>query len=116
MYAEYFRAMGLLVSEVARPEDALKRADVISPDVVVAVFAPDNGPSIVGELRRLLDPATSIIVASGREDRERARDAGADSFLLKSAPPSEVLYEVQRALILRRSGRRLPWNWREKPG
>jgi hypothetical protein len=34
--------------------------------------------------------------------------AGADSVLLMPAPPDEVLYEIQRALILRRSGRRLP--------
>src|SRR5688572_1569777 len=88
VYAEYFRAVGLLVSEAARPEDALKQFDVITPDVVVAVFAPDNGPSVVRELRRLVDHATSIIVASRREDCEQAHNAGADSFLPKSAPPS----------------------------
>lgn len=115
VYAEYFRANRLLVSEAARLEDALKQADLVPPDVIVTVFAPHNGPSVVRELRSRVDHATSIIVASGREDCEQAHEAGADSFLLKSAHPSKVLYEVHRALILRRSGRRLPWNWRERP-
>jgi hypothetical protein len=44
-------------------------------------------------------------------DREAARSAGADLFLLGSALPSALVFEVHRALILRRTGRRLTWNW-----
>jgi CheY-like chemotaxis protein len=44
-------------------------------------------------------------------DRETARAAGADTYLMRPALPSALVFDVQRALILRRSGRRLSWNW-----
>jgi hypothetical protein len=59
----------------------------------------------------MADHATSIIVASVPERRDTARRQGADSFLPISGPESDLLYEIHRGLILRRSGRRLPWNW-----
>ena len=107
VYTEHLRANGLLVYEAAHPEDA----DLIAPDVVVTVWSRDGSPSVIRELRNRLDQATSIIVvstATSREDRRAAHEAGADSVLRMPAPAGEVLYEVQRALILRRSGRRLP--------
>ena len=75
------------------------------PDVVV-VSNPLESESLQ-ELRRRADDATSIIIV-GRDNREReaARRSGADSFLPATA---DVLYEIHRALILRRSGRRLRW-------
>ena len=106
-----FRATGLIVYHYQEPAHALARLQQIAPDVIVAVLAAHESPSILRELRGLADHATSIIAASVPEQREAARKAGADSFLLKSAPPSDLLYEIRRALILRRSGRRLPWNW-----
>ena len=118
MYGDYFRAHGLSVADAAAPEIAFKHLDSIDPDVVVTdVVFPESafrGRECVEPLRARLDPATSIIVVSGfarQEDREEARAAGADLYMLKPALPSAVLYEVRRALILRRSGRRLGWNW-----
>lgn len=111
VYADGFRASGLFVIEAAHPEKALTLADATAPDVVVTVLVSAIGPSVVRELRRRVDHATSIIATSTVEHRQAARDAGADSFLLRSASPSEVLYEIHRALLLRRSGRRLPWKW-----
>lgn len=108
--ADHFRTNGLFVYEAECAEDAVHRVDDIPPDVVVAVLGQDNDPSVIRELRSAVDYATSIIVIADLNDREEAQRAGADSLLLKSALPSEVLYEVRRALILRRSGRRLPWN------
>src|SRR5688572_26932546 len=105
-YTEHLRANGLLVFEAARPEEV----DTVAPDVVVTVFSPDSGSSLIRDLRNRVDHATSIIVISsttGHEDRRAAHRAGADSVLM-APPPDEVVYEVQRALILRRSGRRLP--------
>lgn len=110
MYDEFFRTTGLFVTATARVEDAMKQAGIISPDVVMILPGSGIGVSVVSDLRPLVDHATSIIVAAGPEDCEPAYHAGADSFLLKSTSPSDVLYEVHRALILRRSGRRLPWN------
>jgi hypothetical protein len=83
----------------------------MAPDVIVAMLPAHESPSIVPALRGLADHATSIIVASVPEQRDTMRREGADSFLLNSVPASELLYEIHRALILRRSGRRLPWNW-----
>ena len=109
-FADHFRTDGLFVHAAERAEDAVQQIDDIAPDVVVAILGQDNGPSVVRELRSSVDDATSIIVIADLNDLEEAQHAGADSFLLKSALPSEVLYEVRRALILRRSGRRLAWN------
>jgi DNA-binding NarL/FixJ family response regulator len=106
------RTHGLVVYRCDEPAQALTPFQDIPPDVVVALLSGDESPSLLPELRGLADHATSIIVvASVPGQREAARKAGADSFLLKSAAPSELLNEIHRALILRRSGRRLPWNW-----
>ena len=108
---DLLRANGLIVYQCQEPAHAVKQFHDVAPDVVVAVLSADTRPSIITELRGVADHATSIIVASVSEQREAARHGGADSFLLNSARPSDLLYEIQRALILRRSGRRLPWNW-----
>jgi DNA-binding NarL/FixJ family response regulator len=105
------RANGLIVHESYERAQAVNQVQHLAPDVVVAVLSADATLSIIPELRGVADHATSIIVASAPEQRDAARRAGADSFLLNSARPSDLLYEIQRALILRRSGRRLPWNW-----
>ena len=107
---DLLRASELIVYHSQEPASALKQF-AQAPDVVVAVLASHDCPSIVPGLRDSADYATSIIVASVLEAREAARVAGADSFLVNSAPPADLLYEIRRALILRRSGRRLPWNW-----
>ena len=52
------------------------------------------------------DPGIQLVVGRFRHDYSQT-EAGADSVLLMPVLPGEVLYEVQRALILRRSGRRL---------
>ena len=107
---DLFRANGLTVHHCHESEQALKQFQDTGADVIVVLSARDSG-SIVPALRGLADYATSIVVASVPEDRDDARRAGADSFLLNSARPADLLYEIHRALILRRSGRRLPWNW-----
>lgn len=117
--AEYFRAHELLVYDTAHPDAALERLDSVTPDVVVVFFDVGVGdPSVVRALRSRMDEATSLIIVSDgdtRQEREQHRAAGADSFLSHPTHPDEILYEIRRALILRRSGRRLPWNWREEP-
>jgi DNA-binding NarL/FixJ family response regulator len=107
---DFLRENGLVVYHCRELADALKQCQRVAPEVIVAVLPAHNSPSIVPALRDLVDRATSIIVASVPEDRDALRRAGADSFLLSSAPPADLLYEIHRALILRRSGRRLPWN------
>ena len=104
------RANQLTIHHCHEPDQALKQFEDVAPDVVVAVLGAHDSVSIVPDVRDLADPATSIIVVSVPAQREAARKTGADSFLLHSAVPSALLYEIHRALILRRSGRRLPWS------
>jgi two-component system, cell cycle response regulator DivK len=122
MYAEYLRDAGLIVHAIADPAVALGLLPAISCDVVITdlVFAPGaiSGTAFTREVRGRLDPSTSIIVVSGcvrQEDRDGARQAGADLFLVKPALPSAVLFEVRRALALRKLGRRIEWNWHDLP-
>jgi DNA-binding NarL/FixJ family response regulator len=108
---DLLRANGLIVYHCSEGAQALTQFQHVAPDVVVAVLPDRDSASIVPGLRDLADHATSIIVASVAQEREAARKEGADAFLLNSASPDDLLYEIHRALILRRSGRRLPWNW-----
>jgi DNA-binding response OmpR family regulator len=107
---DLLRANGLMVYHSHELAQALQQFQQIAPDVVVVVVPAHDSRTIVPALRGLADHATSIIVASAPEEREAARKAGADSFVSTSAPAADLLYEIHRALILRRSGRRLPWN------
>jgi CheY-like chemotaxis protein len=123
VYAALLNGHGHTVVEAATPEHALRiLADGHAPDVVVTdiAFAGSAiaGTSFIADVRVRIDDATSIIVLSAyvrADDRSDARAAGADLFLMKPAVPTAVLFEVQRALILRRSGRRLAWNWAPRP-
>jgi len=120
MYGDYLRANALIVSDADTPERALRTLDSVDPHVIVTDFvflqSSYDGPGLLRELRTRVDSATSIVVVSGlvrQEDRAEARAAGADLYLVKPVLPSALLYEVRRALLLRRSGRRLSWNWRD---
>lgn len=121
-YSNVLRERGLAVLEATLPEDALGLLDTHQPDVIVTdmVFRDSliDGLAFVRQVRSRSDEATSIVVLSRyvrADDREDARAAGADIYLMKPALPTALLFEVQRALILRRSGRRLPWNWGHRP-
>jgi DNA-binding response OmpR family regulator len=107
VHEEHFRATGLIVFEAASAEDAMRQIDRVLPDVVVSVLGSSHDVSVIRDLRSRVDDATSIIVVCSLEDGDQAREAGADSCLSNAALPNEVLYEVHRALILRRSDRRL---------
>lgn len=107
---ELLRADGLIVHHCRDTGEAVEQLQQMSPDVIVAVVPPHHSGASVPRLRAMADHATSILVASSPDAREEARTAGADAFLVNSAAPADLLFEIHRALILRRSGRRLPWN------
>jgi DNA-binding NarL/FixJ family response regulator len=108
---DLLRVNGLIVYDCDELAGAVDHLRHVSPDVIVVVLPASATASIVAALRSLADRATSIIATSVPAQRDAALHAGADSFLLNSAEPSDLLYEIHRALILRRSGRRLPRNW-----
>jgi two-component system response regulator MprA len=115
----YWRKHGLTVADAQHPEDALGLLDDFTPDVVVTDIAFREGdvdaPEFIHALRDRLDTSTSILVVSRyarEEDRERARRAGADVYVIKPVLPHSLLNMIRNALTLRLRGRRLPWNWR----
>jgi DNA-binding NarL/FixJ family response regulator len=75
--------------------EAVKLAQTLRPDVVLLdVNMPlMDGVTALSELR-LLVPDARVILLTGTEstsEREAARRAGADAFLLKSVPPETLL-------------------------
>src|SRR3954451_15942830 len=89
MYGDYLRSNALIVSDADTPERALRNLDSVDPHVVVTDFVflhtSYDGPDLLRALRSRVDSATSIVVVSGfvrQEDRESARSAGADLFLV----------------------------------
>jgi DNA-binding response OmpR family regulator len=117
-FTPYLRDHGLNVITARGPEDAHAALEIETPGIVLTdvAFADTaiDGFAFIRSLRSIVDESTSILVLTRYarfDDRERARAAGADLYLTQPALPSAVLFEVKRALILRRSGRRLPWNW-----
>ena len=109
--ADGLRLNRLLVYEASDLVEAMEHLRGADPDVIVACLAPQDTRSLVGELRAAAPRGASIIVAADAAHREAAHAGGADSFLPAPVSPADLLYEIHRALILRRSGRRLPWNW-----
>jgi DNA-binding response OmpR family regulator len=107
---DVMRADGLLVHLCGRLPEALEHFQQHAVEAVVVRLPREDCCSVIVALREAADHATSIIVSAEPDVRDRAREAGADVFLPSAVGTAELLYEVHRALILRRSGRRLPWN------
>jgi len=119
MYAEYLRSLGTLVTYVRTPEAALPLLTSQPPVVIVAdmVFGGSkyDGPAFMRVVRS--SPAcarTSCIIISGYPqlaDRERARAAGADLFLVKPCPLDVLQRHIARAVWAHDRNQRAPWNW-----
>ena len=80
-----------LVGEAAEPAEAVAGVGAAQPDVVLLdLLAPDEADRLLRELREAA-PGARIVVYSGfpPQAAEEAR-AGADAYLQKSAPFSEV--------------------------
>lgn len=104
IYSHFFDCMGYRVLTAGDGPTGIAMARTERPDVILL----DLGiPVIDGwEVTRRLraDPATrgiSIVALTGHvtgEARQRALDAGVDSYLMKPCRPDEVLAEVRRQL------------------
>jgi len=104
MYAEYLRLSGYDVVEASDGREALAKALSTHPDVVIM---ETRLPGISGfDLCDLLhhDPATRatpiLVVTADAYPRDiaRARQAGADTVLVKPCLPQQVLDEIRRLL------------------
>lgn len=91
------------------PTVAVERVLCDLPDVVVLdLHMPVvDGHEVLAELRRRLDPERYVPVLvltgdSSRSARERALDAGADDFLVKSCHETELVQRVRNLLRMER--------------
>ncbi|CAN5688977.1 response regulator [soil metagenome] len=100
--ATLLRHHGYEVLEAAGGEEAVRICRECQPDMIILdmmMSAPD-GWAVTDLLKH--DALTSPIpiialtVSHTEEDKERARIAGADSYLIKPCFPATVLEEVQR--------------------
>jgi CheY-like chemotaxis protein len=119
MYAQYLQSVGATVDYVRTPEEAFARLLPQPPVVIVTdmVFQASayDGPAFLKEIRSRPECATtSCIVLSGfprPSDRQRARSAGADRFLVKPCAPDELRRHVDSARWAHDRRLRAPWNW-----
>jgi CheY-like chemotaxis protein len=118
MYAEFLRIQGLFATVSRSPGDAILAMPDTRPDVVVTelVFGGHTraGCQFISAVRQ--DPVTQdtiILVVSGyvrSEDRQLARQCGADRFFPKPLLPGALLDEVRHGITCRRDHRRPRWN------
>jgi DNA-binding response OmpR family regulator len=93
---------GFTVHEAQDGETGVREAARLSPDVVLLDWRlPDeNGPSVCRRLAETV-PRPAIVMLTGLDDprdRDAARKAGADDFLVKGLDP-ETLADCLRQLI-----------------
>lgn len=85
--------------EAANGEEAVARVRELAPDVVILDLSMPimNGFQAAEEIRRS-SPATKIVFFSVHEVPSTARTVGADAFVSKSAPASQLLATVERVI------------------
>ena len=123
MYAEYLRSLGALVQYVRTPEEALPLLASQPPVVIVSdmVFSGSkyDGPAFIRVVRsRPACALTNCIIVSGYPrlaDRERARAAGVDLFLVKPCPLELLRRYIARAVSAYDRNQRADWNWTDEP-
>lgn len=103
---EYAKKEGFSVISVFDGEDALKKYEEHSPDILLLdVMMPKmDGFAVCKEIRRTSNVPIIMVTARG-EDFERIMglDIGADDYIVKPFSPSEVMARVRA--VLRRIGK-----------
>ncbi|MHB8869737.1 MAG: response regulator [Thermoleophilia bacterium] len=99
--AYYLRTAGYEVETTFDAQKAMEQALVLQPSVVLieVILSGGNGLSLAKAFKR--DPRTChlpIVVASVLNAEERAKTAGAVSFLLKPVDRQQLLSAVSAAL------------------
>ncbi|HEU0013909.1 MAG TPA: response regulator [Longimicrobium sp.] len=104
IYSTILRHFGHEVAEAANGEDGIRLAQELNPAVILMDVAM---PGIDGwEATRRLKadhrtakiPVIALTAHAMAEDRQRAQDAGCESYLSKPVEPRKVVEEVQRLL------------------
>jgi two-component system, cell cycle response regulator DivK len=101
LYERYFKLKGLRVITAADGLDALQMVELNRPDAIVLdlVMPRMSGWDVIKELRSSAATRHIPIVAmSGRAVRDKALEAGANTYVQKPCLPEELLREVLRIL------------------
>lgn len=107
MHAELLASQGYRIIVAKDAREALSMLGEVSIDLVVAdvMMAHVDGIELCTLLRgKLGRPELPVIFVTGREDREtrlRAKEAGADDFLVKPIDGLELFVRTERLLKLR---------------
>lgn len=93
-----------VVAEAATPQEAILAATTKKPDVVLmdlqfGAHAKMGGVQATGSIRALADPPYVLVLTNYDSDADilAAVEAGASGYLLKDAPPAELIAAVQAA-------------------
>lgn len=91
-----------VVGEAAGGDEALTLCAAVAPDVVLCDLRLGEGPDGVDVTRTLMtrpDPPAVVILTTFDHDADivRAVEAGAAGYLLKDAPPQEIVEALVRA-------------------
>jgi two-component system, cell cycle response regulator DivK len=112
MYAESLRLRGYRTLQASTAPDAIRLATELLPIAVVTdivLRGPADGFALTRTLKEdLRTQDTPVIVLTGRvfeADREAARLAGCDLFLMKPCLPDELVKAVRRCAAVRRLAR-----------
>jgi DNA-binding response OmpR family regulator len=109
--AQYLREAGFIVDEIATGDEGLWAASENPYDAILLdLMLPEvDGMEILRRLRAKENPVHILVISAkdGLEDRLEALDSGADDYLVKPFPLSEVLARV-RALLRRSYAKKSP--------
>lgn len=92
-----------IVAEAANGQEAVAKARETNPDAVILdISMPKmNGLEAAKEIRRL-SPSAKIVIFSMHDSAQMigtAREAGADAFVLKTAPSQELIRTIRNLVF-----------------
>lgn len=109
LFCDVLRAHGFEVEGEKDAREAVGRATVFAPDVIVLdIQMPHmSGFELIEAIRRDMIlrriPIMAVTAYAGRGDEERIREAGADSFVSKPVALRPFMEAVQALVILAES-------------
>ncbi|HEY8551362.1 MAG TPA: response regulator [Vicinamibacterales bacterium] len=109
MYAEYLRFTGFRVAEARNGQEALAKAQELTPDVVLMDLALPLMDGWEATRRLRSDPRTAkvlIVALTGHAlagHAEGARRAGCDAFVTKPCLPDDLVDVIRRLLDARKT-------------
>jgi two-component system cell cycle response regulator DivK len=109
MYAEYLRFLGYAVTTAADGAEALAKIVANPPDVVVLDLSLPKvdgwlvAKTLKADARTRHVPIIAVTGHALNGSEARARDAGADAYLIKPCLPEDLVAAVQKQLAQRKS-------------